>query len=195
MIHQNPPSRELVRQLYHLASTPFVLAEHRRLWTAYGWQHRPSEGDKLGFQVAVPEHGALSVDPLGGAVLSARLPFCFWETQDRDYRRDERRQQRHAFDLAFFNAGILTEEVLDRPPRLWADRDADAHRACIWETEPGLLILQQARFDLQSGLELHFWLEGRGDGELEPETPLIDGCLRRSSARHDAQGFPELEWD
>ena len=196
MFHQNPPTRELVGQLYELASTPFVLAEHRRRWDAWGWEYRPSRGDKFGFQVAVPDHGSLWVDPLGREVLGARLPCCFWETYDPDHHVDlrEHRRQRNAFDLAFFHAGIQAEEVLETAPRLWTDRDANAHRACIWEADHGLLILQQACFDLQSGLEIHFWLEQRTD-DFQTETPLIDGCIRRSSARHDAQGFPELEWN
>jgi len=143
----------------------------------------------------VPEHGALSVDPLGREVVSSRLPFCFWETQDRDHPREEQRRQRHAFDLAFFNAGILTEEVLDAAPTLWTDHDADSYRACIWQTEHGLLILQQACFDLQSGREIHFWLESLAGGDFQTETPLIDGCIRRTSALHDEQGFPDLVWD
>lgn len=196
MIHETPPTRELVRQLHELASTPFDLAAHRRRWEGYGWDYRPSPEDRFGFQVSVPEHGSLWIDPLGREVLGARLPFCFWETRDPDRHVDarEHRRQRNAFDLAFFNAGILAEEELEVAPKLWTDRDADAHRACIWETEHGLLILQQACFDLQSGLEIHFWLERRS-ADFATETPLIDGCIRRSSERHDAEGFPELPWD
>ena len=195
-IHQRPLTETLVRQLYELACTPFRLASFRDRWDSFGWSYKPSVGDEFGFQVQVPGAWPLSTDPLGEEVIGASLPFYYWEDYDPEFHDDpeEYRHQRQAYDDEFETAVGLARRVLPTPVQFWTDADEDAHRAVVWGGDHGLLILQQACFDPQFGIELDFWLAGCSRQDFHPATPLIDWLCKRSQSLHAEHDFPPLRW-
>src|SRR5436190_15326983 len=99
---------------------------------------------------------SLSVDPLGSEVVGASLAFCYWEDFEprSDDDRGEYERERRAYGEEFEAAGHLARCVLPPPITHWTDADKDAHRAIVWQGEHGLLILQQASFDPQFGIEI-----------------------------------------
>jgi len=136
----------------------------------------------------------LSVDPLGDEVVGASLPFLYWEGYDpKAYSdSDDYEAARRAYDDAFDVAAHSARRVLASPAIEWRDSDEEAHRASVWEGRDGVLILQQACFDPQFGIELDFWLLGGSLKQFSPTSPLIDWLVSWSKAAHDARGFPPL---
>ncbi len=181
-----PPDETLLRRLHALACTPFTLAAFRERWREFGWSpDPPADSNPYGFRVSLPEGWALIVDPLGPEVIGVMLAFHYWE--DRDDA-----QRKAAFHTAFDRAGALALRLFPEPFLRWTDADEQAHRALAWEGTHGILILQEASFDPQFGLEVDFWLAGCARAEFRPETPLIDWLTRRSGRLHDERGFPSL---
>lgn len=195
-IHKRPLTKTLVRQLYELACTPFRLTAFRERWVSFGWTCEPDLGDEFGFPVQVADSWALTIDPLGAQVVGASLPFYYWEDYDPEFHDDleEYNRQRRAYDEEFESAVNLAGATLPPPVQSWTNADKDAHRAIVWEGSRGLLILQQACFDPQFGIELDFWLEGCSRREFRPKTPLIDWLCKRSKRLHAKRGFPPLRW-
>jgi hypothetical protein len=193
-IHRLPITEKLVYQLYELACTPFVLASFRARWDDFGWFYSPDRGDEFGFRVQIPGGCWLSVDPLGGDVIGASLPFYYWEDYDRQFHdnQDEYRRQRRAYDDEFETAVSLARRQLPAPIQLWTDANEEAHKAVVWNGDEGLLILQQACFDPQYGIEVNFWLASCSSRDFQPTTPLIDWLCKRSQSRHAEQDFPPL---
>lgn len=195
-IHKRQLTKGLVRQLYDLACTPFRLGSFRERWDSFGWSYKPGSGDEFGFPVEVPGNWPLTIDPLGAKVVGASLPFYYWENYNPEFHEDlkEYQRQRQAFDDEFDSAASLAGRVLPTPLQSWTDADEDAHKAVIWEGEHGLLILQQACFDPQFGIELDFWLAGCSRTDFRPSTPLIDWLCKRNQRLHSKQDFPPLCW-
>ena len=189
-----PIDEKVVRQLHELADTPFAVDAFRDRWRAFGWTYDPHPGDEFGFRVRVDGERDLAVDPLGGEVLCAYLSFLYWEDYEPQWHeeRAEYERQRSAYEAAFDAAGDLARRVLPPPMAEWTDANADAHRAIIWGGTHGLLVLQQAAFDTQFGLELNFWLARPPAEGFRPTTPLIDWLCQLSRRQHDARGFPPL---
>jgi len=146
----------------------------------------------------VGDDASLLVDPLGDEIIGASLSFYAWEGYDPEFHKSaaEYASERDAYNAAFDAAAELARGVLPPPLMEWTDArpsvGADAHRAMVWEGTHGLLILQQAAFDLQFGLELMFWLMGCSRNEFRPTTPLIEWLCDRSRSLHDKHGFPPL---
>jgi hypothetical protein len=195
-IHHYPLTEAIVRQLYALAWTPFRLPSFRERWESFGWSYEPGMGDEFGFRVRIHDEWSLSIDPLGEHIIGASLAFHYWEDYEPEFHDnpEEYRRQRQAYDDKFEAAAKLAQRVLPTPMRFWTDADEDAHRAIVWEGEHGLLILQQAGFDPQFGIELDFWLEGCSKDDFQPNTPLIDWLCRRSRSLHAKGDFPPLCW-
>lgn len=195
-IHKRPLNETIVRQLYELACTPFELAWFRQRWDAFGWSYKPGIGDEFGFQVQVPGFWSLGVDPLAEKVLCATLPFYYWEDCDPEFHEEleEYLHQRQAFDDEFETAANLARRLLPTPVQFWTDADVDAHKAIVWKGDHGLLILQQACFDLQFGIELDFWLVACSVKEFHPATPLIHWLCKHSERLHAESDSPPLRW-
>jgi hypothetical protein len=194
-IQSLPLSDTIVLQLFELACTPFRLASHRERWDSFGWSC-PRDASEFGFQVQIPGGWWLGVDPLGEQVVGATLAFYCWEDYSPQFHDDlqEYKRQRHAYDVEFEAAASRARRVLPAPVQSWADADKDAHKAVVWEGTDGLLILQQASFDSQFGIEIDFWLEGCSMVDFRPSTPLIDWLCKRSQNLHAEHGFPPLRW-
>lgn len=189
-------SEALVGQLYELACTPFTLACWQAKWTTFGWDYDQHVGDKYGLHVQVTGDWSLMIDPLGERVVCASLPWLYWEDYAATDHADpaEYRRQRQAYDDEFAAAARLAGRVLPSPVQAWKDQDEAAHQAVIWAGSCSLLILQQACFDPQFGIEINFWLPGCIQQDFQPHTPLIDWLGAHSQAVHDQQGFPPLRW-
>lgn len=187
---------DLVRQLYELACTPFRLASFRERWESFGWSYEPSVGDEFGFHVQAPGGWSLIIDPFGEEVVGASLPFYYWEDYDPRWHDDlnEYQRQRLAYSDEFETAAGLARRVLPAPAMFWTDEDGDAHRAVVWVGGHGLLILQQACFDPQFGIELDFWLTGCSMQDFRPTTPLIDWLCKRGQSLHAERDFPPRRW-
>jgi hypothetical protein len=195
-IHKLKLTKTLVRQLYELACTPFRLASFRERWDSFGWSYKPGVGDEFGFQVHVRGSWPLTIDPLGEEVICADFPFYYWEDYDPQFHKDleEYNRRRQAYEDEFETALNLARGVLATPLQFWTDADKDAHKAVVWEGDHGLLILQQAAFDLQFGIQLDFWLMGCSRQDFHPTTPLIDWLCKRSKRLHAKSDFPPLCW-
>lgn len=139
---------------------------------------------------------SLSVDPLGDEVVGASLPFCYWEEYNPEFHDDlqEYGSQREAYNRVFEKAAGLARRLLPPPVQFWTDADERAHRAVVWEGNHGLLILQQASFDPQFGIEVDFWLAACSRQQFCATTPLIDWLCQRSHSTHAERGFPPLHW-
>lgn len=185
-------TEELIRRLFKLSCTPFTLTEFRKRWHEYGWRHEPSASDRYGFQVEVPEGITFQVDPLGAEIVGASFPFCYWEDYDPDFHKDrgEYERQKCAYDAQFEAAAGLCQRILSAPFITRTDPDKDAHRAIAWEGSHGILILQQACFDPQFGIEVNFWLSSCSRGEFRPEGTLIGWLCQRSQRLHEQNGHP-----
>ena len=184
----------LIDGLFQLANTPFRLADWREQWAKFGWTHHAKMGDAFGFRVTIPGGPWLTVDPLGEAVECAMLPFFWWEDFSlRDHPdRASYDAARQAYEDAFSGACSMAERALPPAVARWRDDDKDGHQARVWEGRHGLLILQQACFDPQFGIELNFWLMEGTRKDFAPTTPLIDWLGQRSKAVHDQRGFPPV---
>jgi hypothetical protein len=184
----------LVRQLFELACTPFELCAFQNRWERFGWKYEPSAGDEFGFWVKVSDDLSMMVNPLGNQIGWATLPFYYWENYELelgdttiDYERG-----RESYRAEFEAAEELTQRILSPPALRWRDADQEAHEAMVWAGQHGLMILQQAGFDLQYGMELNFWLERCTMEDFTPETPLIDWLSARNRKLHNEHGFPPL---
>jgi hypothetical protein len=187
----------LVRQLFELANTPFRLHPFRERWESFGWSYQPEPGDEFSFRVHPSDRLSLLVQPLGDEVIDASLAFYYWENYDPEFHDDPRKFDRElkAFEREFEVAARLARRILPPPLQLWTDDDKDAHKAIIWKGGNGLLILQQACFDPQFGIEVDFWLTSCPPQEFRPTSPLIDFLCNYGQRLHATRKFPPLSWD
>ncbi len=185
--HKKSLTNTLIHQLYELVCTPFRLASFQKQWDSFGWSYTPSIGDEFGFQVQLTPGWSLSVDPLGDEIISATLPFYYWENYDPKFHEDlgEYTRQRQEYNAAFETAASLARRLLPPPIQFWTDADEDAHKAIAWEGDHGLLILQQACFDPQFGIDLDFWLTNCSRQDFHPTMPLIDWLTEHSRKIRD----------
>jgi hypothetical protein len=146
--------------------------------------------------VQVSSDWSLIVDPLGKEVIGATLPFYYWEDYDPKFHQDfeDYQRQRQAYDDEFEASARFARRLLPSPIQVCAGMDKNAHKAVVWEGEHGLLILQQACFDPQFGIDLDFWLAGCSVQAFHPTTPLISWLCTRSQRLHADRGFPPLCW-
>jgi len=188
----SPISPITIQQLYELANTPFSLHQFRQRWNEFGWHYQPQSSDPFGFSVRVSVDQVLAVDPCGDDVICAFLPFLYWEDYDLAQHQDrgEWQRQRRAYDAAYETTTDLANSVLTPSKLHWQDDDVEGHKAAAWPGAHGLLILQQAAFDVQFGMEINFWLTRCSEDAFHPTTPLIDWLTRLSQAEHDRRGFP-----
>ena len=170
----------MVRRLYELACTPFLLSKWQERWSSYGWSFDPEPSEPYAFQVTLPEGIALRVHAEDDRVTAASLPFYFWEEFSPEDHEDpaEFSRQKKAFDAGFDDAAAVAARLLPEPFLQWRDQDERAHRAVAWQGTEGILILQQASVDPQFGLEVDFWLTQGRRQDFHPETPLIDWLSR-----------------
>jgi hypothetical protein len=185
MLDKYPIDKQLIQKLYKLVSVPFTLSAFQECWTGFGWIYTLNSGDEYGFRVNIPGNTVLSVASLGDGILSAKMSFCYWEEYEPEWHEDvtEYVSQKAEFDLEFDRALVLTSEVLGNPAVQWQDVGPDAYRAVAWQAPHGILILQQACFDPQFGIELNFWLEPIVITDFKPESPLIDWLCCRNNQR------------
>lgn len=195
-IHKWPLSEALVSRLFEFANAPFTLEDFSKRWTAFGWTYESKPGDEFGFRVRIAGGLSLAIDPAGTRVIGAALPFYYWEDYDPQFRSDflEYERGRDAYKSEFDLAAELTTRLLSVPFADWQDSDRDAHRAKVWVGSHGLLILQEAGFDLQFGMELNFWLTPLSPSEFRPTPPLIDWLCAASQLQHEKSGFPKIAW-
>jgi hypothetical protein len=200
-IYTRPVADEVICQVYELACTRFTLGAFRERWESFGWGLEDDGADVVGIRVWTgyddPENEAgwkFWVDPCGSRVVCAGLPFCYWmdyDPEDHDDPADYKRELA-AYNRRFEEVAAAAERLLPSPQFRWADADEHRHRAIVWTGSHGLLILQQASFDPQDGIEINFWLDP--DRDFTPSTPLIDHLTRRSKAVHDRHDYPPLDW-
>jgi len=193
-IHKWPLNELLISRIFEFANTPFTLDAFRQKWTTFGWTHESKTGDEFGFRVQIGGGLSFNIDPAGDRVVGAALPFCYWEGYDPQFRSDipEFERERTAFNTEFLSTAQLTERLLAAPFAHWHDSDHDAHRAKVWAGKNGLLILQEASFDLQFGMELNFWLVSLSPAKFSPTSPLIDWLCEYSRIEHAKAGFPKI---
>jgi hypothetical protein len=195
-IHRYPINNHMVLRLFEFTSTPFRLRDFQAVWKRLGWSYTPTTGDEYGFRVSVDTDWPFIIDPLGERIVAAILPFFYWDDYDPAFRKDLAvlDQERSQFESEFDSVAKLAEGLLSAPLCRWQDADKSAHRAMVWAGKDGVLVLQQADFDLQFGRELNFWLAPIQPGEFTPSTPLIDWLCQYSRAVHEKLGFPPLIW-
>jgi hypothetical protein len=105
------------------------------------------------------------------------LPFCYWRDYEEEWHDSVQafQQERHEFDSAYDRALSDVESVLGRPFYFGQDQDDQAHRYALWQGDTSVLILQQAAFDVQFGVEINLWIEPNLQvGEFSPPSNLIE---------------------
>ena len=179
-----PLSETIVRQMYTLACTPFELSAFQQKWQQFGWSYTPASDDEFGFRVEVEQELHLIVAPNDSRVDCVILPFCYWEEYEEEWHgmSDSFQQERHVFNSVYENAYARIKQVLGVPYSAGHDDDAQAHRHAIWRGDTAWLILQQAAFDIEFGLEVDIWLEPDTEAEFAPTTPLIDWLISRRAS-------------
>jgi hypothetical protein len=192
MLHMRAIDQAAVRHLYELVNVLFTVDSFRVCWRRFGWAAQVESGREYGLYVDTHLDVPLMLDPLGTDILCAALSFCYWEEYDSAFHQDasEYRRQRTEYDDAYASSLSLAAGVLGKPKSEWRDQDANGHMAATWQGKTGVLLLQQAAFDLQYGMEINFWLEPVSLCQFLPTTPLIDWLCSRSGARHEAEGWP-----
>ncbi len=188
-------TEDIVQQLFELAGTPFKFRIFQERWSKFGWHYKEKSSDEFGFYVNISENWSLCVDPLGDTIISVSLPFLYWEDYEPQFAKDQNEYQRgrSTYKAEFEAAASLAQRVLPPVMARWHDSDKNGHNAIVWEGGHGLLILQQASFDTQFGIELNFWLIGCSKTEFTPISPLIDWLCHYNKNLHDQQGFPPLK--
>lgn len=178
---QAPVSMTLIRQLHTLAFTPFLFAAFRSQWQAFGWSYIPDSSDAFGFYVTINDQLRLLVQPSGGRIGCATLPFCYWERYHPENHPtiESYRQARQGYDRIYEQVFQTTVAALDPPQYVGRDIDTDAHSYAVWRSEHALLLLQQCAFDVQFGVEINFWLEPHHGETFVPTSPLVDWLVRR----------------
>ncbi len=177
-----------VRLLIELASTPFDVPSFRRTWERHGAVAERHGSDTFGFPVPLSK-SVLWVDPLGGNVISARLPT--WYLDDSE-RVSSWPSDRASFDVAFEHIARHIHSILGPPKIKWRDEDGLAYQAWVWEGAHGVLVAQQAAIDTEFGDEVCLTVEGLRLGELRPTMPFVAGFIARSARLHQVGGFPPV---
>lgn len=176
----------VVKQLFELACTPFSLREFRKKWTSFSWTCTPDSGDSYCFAVKIPGFQApLWIDSIGCAIICAHFPFYYWEDYQPEHHTNpaEFERQHVAYEAAFQIAANLAAGILPAPAGHWVNHDADEHKAVFWAGRQDLLILQQAYFDPQFGVEVNFWLEKsqvKDFNDCAPNHPFSAGAVGQS---------------
>jgi hypothetical protein len=173
----------IILQLAQLAQTPPSLAVWIAQCKAFGWSYTPSSSDTYGFDIALPEHLLLTVQPADDCLACAFLRCGLWTTYDRaDYATDaEYVEQRRRYDRYYQQVRHSAIAILGPPDDLGKDRDPDRHCHALWNRQHSWLILQQCALDVQFGMEINFWLAPHGNEPFIPTSPLIDWLTRRAS--------------
>ena len=178
---QLPPA-QVIQALFDLASTPLTMAAFDTTSRELGWDHTPADDDKYGYQIPIGGDLNLTVQPDADRIGCLILPFCYWPDYEEEFAESARafRAEKKKFADAFDNALAAATEALGPPTTIAHDLDEDENRYAVWTGSEAWLILQQAAFDTQFGLEVNFWLEPTRDAPFTPTTPLIDWLTGRN---------------
>ncbi len=126
--------------------------------------------------------------------LFAYVAFAYWEDWDPEFTdSDTLAAGRREFDAAFHEAVHAAKAQIGDPAKAGQDTDREAFRWVIWRTDRALLVMQQARFDLEFGAEVNCWIEPYEQEDLSPETPLIDWLNARLQGRMEAAAREWIE--
>lgn len=186
----------MIKQIYQLACTPFLIEDWRKILMTYDWYSEPNDCDEFCISIEITEDFYFSIDPLGKEILSAILPFYYWEDYEPEWHEniEEYNRQLKLYNEEFELVKTIALTVLPPPFFYWTDLDEDRHKTVIWEGKHGILILQQACGDIQFGMEINLWLENCSKDEFNPKISLIDWLEKRSQNIRDRQGFPKICW-
>ena len=175
VIHAVPGYAPPVEALFGLANTPFEAVPFRAACERFGtFDASSSDADLWYFSICGPRLIVGVSD--AGAVRSAVLSICWWETflpaehPDRASWEEERAE----FDHCYAHELGAATAVLGDPELVGQDQNADARRWAFWRGRTGLLILQQSAYDPQFGLDVNYWLHPWRGGKPRPGSPFID---------------------
>jgi hypothetical protein len=180
-----PLTGRLIACLFELCNSPFEMNAAVEAWRRFGWRYTPGPDDEFGFSVDAGDGFRLIAAPSGRKMHCMILPFCWWPEYDPEFAESRLQHilEKRKFGAAFTGALNLARKTLGPPCRIGRDADEDRHRHAVWDGTHAWLILQQAAFDVQYGLEVNFWLESKRGGDFTPTTPLIDWLTSRGGAQ------------
>jgi len=175
----------IIANLLELCNTPFEMSKAVVAWQRFGWRYTPQQDDEFGFQVEIGDDVHLTVAPNGEDINCMVLPFCWWPNYDEEFATSRLLHgiEKRRFGAAFTKAADLTRKTIAPPFYTGRDADEDRHQYAVWAGNHAWLILQQAAFDVQFGIEINFWLEPIKGERFTPITPLIDWLTSRHSGQ------------
>ena len=178
-------TRPIIANLLELCNTPFKMSEAVLAWQRLGWRYTPQQDDEFGFQVEIGDNMCMTVAPSGEDIDCMILPFCWWPDYDVEFATSRLRHaiEKRKFGAAFTKAADLTRKTIGPPFHTGRDADEDRHQYAVWKGNHAWLILQQAAYDVQYGLEINFWLEPMRNESFTPTTQLIDWLTLRHSGQ------------
>jgi len=181
---ERPLPAKLLRELLELASTPFDFERHRDLWRSYEWPYAPSHDDQYGIRLELPGGSWVLIQPHGPHMGSYSAPVCYWENFDQKSSMpgEAYRLERERYDHCY---RALADDVtaLLGDPLVTATETAPTCSYSIWRLAHALVIVQQAAFDVQFGIEVNLWLEPWEGPLPQIRPPLIDWLVKRDHDR------------
>ncbi|MDJ0745485.1 MAG: hypothetical protein QNJ32_19275 [Xenococcaceae cyanobacterium MO_167.B27] len=177
----------LIKQIYELSCTPFSLPAFRKKLVTYDWYYQPVDYDELGINIEITQNFGFKIDALGQEVISAVLPFYYWEIYDTEapVNLEEYNHKLKICHEEFESVKNLALELLP-DPFLYCDDDYLGQKSVVWEGKHGFLILQQTSSDIFFGRrEINFFLENYSKEELHSEEPLIDWLYNSNQHIHN----------
>jgi hypothetical protein len=181
---ERPLPGKLLREFLELASTPFDFERHRDLWHSFEWSHIPSADDQYGIRLELPGGSWALIQPHGSHIGSYSAPVCYWENFDQasNMPSEAFRLERERYDRCYRALADAVTAVLGAPLET-ATETAPTCSYSIWRLAHALVIVQQAAFDVQFGIEVNLWLEPWEGPLPQIRPPLIDWLVKRDHDR------------
>lgn len=107
-----------------------------------------------------------------GCVSCAIFSFC-WIPNTEDASADDGIHYDEVFTEELQRAGNLIG-----PPQMRGRDNGRGYEWAIWQGATGLFVLQQSEYDIQIGIDVHYWVQ-RWEGEIPtPQAPMIDWLMQ-----------------
>lgn len=107
----------IIKQMYHLACTPFYLENWRKILMTYDWYSEPTDCDRFCIAIKITEDFYFSIDPLGKEIIGAILPFYYWEDYEFEWHEtiEEYHRQLKLYNEEFELVKTIALKVLPSP--------------------------------------------------------------------------------